>query len=552
MTETPHSLYVRHADTLARAGAAIRERSYYSAFPESPSPRVYGDTAAADGQAAFQAHLGKLFDLPGGGQPVATEVSPFGTDLGVSYPHTDADTLIAGATAALPAWRDAGPDTRAGVCVEILARLHSHIFELANAVQFTSGQAFVMAFQAGGAHALDRALEAIAYAYEEMTRHPGTARWEKPGRQPEVMTKTFHVVPRGVALVIGCNTFPTWNSYPGLFASLVTGNPVIVKPHPRAVLPLAITVRYAREVLTEAGFAADLVQLAPEAPGESLASVLALRPEVRIVDFTGSTEYGDWLEEHARQAAVYTEKAGVNTVVVDSTDDFAGMCRNLGFSLTLYSGQMCTTPQNILIPESGIDTDQGHLSFDEVAAGIAGAVGALTADAKRGVELTGAIVNDGVLGRLDEARKVGDVVLDSVAVDHPAFPDAVVRTPMVVKLSADAADVYDREWFGPVSFVIATASTADSLRILRRTVTARGALTAAVYSTEEAVLDAVEAVAVDVGVNLSCNLTGATFVNQSAAFSDFHATPNPAANAALTDGAYVAGRFRTVQSRRPA
>jgi phenylacetic acid degradation protein paaN len=552
MTENPHTLFARHADTLARARTAIRERDYFSAYPESPSPRVYGETAAADGQAAFQAHLGRLFDLPGGGEPVATEVSPFGTHLGVSYPHTDADTLIAGATAALPAWRDAGPDTRAGVCLEILARLHAHIFELANAVQFTSGQAFVMAFQAGGAHALDRALEAIAYAYDEMTRHPSTARWEKPGRQPEVMTKTFHVVPRGVALVIGCNTFPTWNSYPGLFASLVTGNPVVVKPHPRAVLPLAITVRYAREVLTEAGFAADLVQLAPEAPGESLASVLALRPEVRIVDFTGSTEYGDWLEEHARQAAVYTEKAGVNTVVVDSTDDFAGMCRNLGFSLTLYSGQMCTTPQNILIPESGIETDQGHRSFEEVAAGIAEAVGALTADAKRGVELTGAIVNDGVLGRLDEARKVGVVVLDSMAVDHPAFPDAVVRTPLVVRLSADAADVYDHEWFGPVSFVIATASTADSLRILRRTVTARGALTAAVYSTEEAVLDAVEAVAVDVGVNLSCNLTAGTFVNQSAAFSDFHATPNPAANAALTDAAYVSARFRTVQSRRPA
>jgi phenylacetic acid degradation protein paaN len=552
MTENPHALFARHADTLARARTAIRDRDYFSAFPESPSPRVYGETAAADGQAAFRAHLGRLFDLPGTGDPVATEVSPFGTDLGVSYPHTDPDTLIAAAGAALPAWRDAGPDSRAGVCLEILARLHAHIFELANAVQFTSGQAFVMAFQAGGAHALDRALESIAYAYDEMVRHPATARWEKPGRRPEVMTKTFHVVPRGVALVIGCNTFPTWNSYPGLFASLVTGNPVIVKPHPRAVLPLAVTVRYAREVLTEAGFSADLVQLAPEAPGESLASVLALRPEVRIVDFTGSTEYGDWLEQHARQATVYTEKAGVNTVVVDSTDDVAGMLRNLGFSLTLYSGQMCTTPQNILIPESGIDTDRGHLSFDEVASGIADAVAALTADAERGVELTGAIVNDGVLGRLDEARKVGDVVLDSVTVDHPAFPDAVVRTPMVVRLSADAADVYDREWFGPVSFVIATASTADSLRILRRTVTGRGALTAAVYSTEEAVLDAAEAVAVDVGVNLSCNLTAGTFVNQSAAFSDFHATPNRAANASLTDAAYVAGRFTTVQSRRPA
>jgi phenylacetic acid degradation protein paaN len=273
---------------------------------------------------------------------------------------------------------------------------------------------------------------------------------------------------------------------------------------------------------------------------------------VRIVDYTGSTEYGDWLEEHARQAAVHTEKAGVNTVVVHSTDDFAGLCRNLGFSLTLYSGQMCTTPQNILVPADGIDTDEGRKSPDDVAAGIAAAIGALTGDPKRGVELTGAIVNDGVLGRLDEARKVGDVVLDSRTVEHPAHPDAVVRTPLVVRLAADAADVYDREWFGPVSFVIATGSTADSLRIFRETVAARGALTALVHSTDEAVLDAAEAVAVDVGVNLSCNLTGAVFVNQSAAFSDFHATPNRAANASLTDGAYVAGRFRIVQSRRPA
>ncbi len=67
-------------------------------------------------------------------------------------------------------------------------------------MQFTSGQAFVMAFQAGGAHALDRALEAVAYAYAEMTRHPAGADWEKPAGKgdPLRMTKTFHVVPRGV------------------------------------------------------------------------------------------------------------------------------------------------------------------------------------------------------------------------------------------------------------------------------------------------------------------------------------------------------------------
>ncbi|MEV4659117.1 phenylacetic acid degradation protein PaaN [Micromonospora sp. NPDC049301] len=555
MTETPHPLYDRHADTLNRALTAITERGYWSAYPESPSPRVYGETAAADGKAAFEAYLGGDFplDQPGTGDRVATEASPFGVELAVRYPHAGADELVTAASAALPAWRDAGPQARVGVCLEILDRLHKHIFELANAVQFTSGQAFVMAFQAGGAHALDRALEALAYAYAEMTRHPGTAGWEKAAGKgdPLRMTKTFHVVPRGVGLVIGCNTFPTWNSYPGLFASLVTGNPVIVKPHPRAVLPLAITVKYAREVLAEAGFDPNLIMLAAEAPGEKLASDLALHRSVKIVDFTGSTEYGDWLETHARQAAVYTEKAGLNTVVIDSTDDFAGMCRNLGFTLTLYSGQMCTTSQNILIPAGGIETDQGHKSFDEVAGGIAAAVGKLTADPARGVELTGAIVNDGVLERLAEVTKVGEPVLESRAVAHPSYADAVVRTPTIVKLGAHDAETYGREWFGPISFAIATESTAHSLELLRRTVGEKGALTAGVYSTDETVLDATEAVAVEVGVHLSCNLTGGVFVNQSAAFSDFHGSgANAAANSALTDGAYVANRFRIVQSRR--
>jgi hypothetical protein len=52
-------------------------------------------------------------------------------------------------------------------------------------------------------------------------------------------------------------------------------------------------------------------------------------------------------------------------------------------------------------------------------------------------------------------------------------------------------------------------------------------------------------------VALSENLTGTVFVNQSAAFSDFHGTgANPAATASFTDTAYVANRFRIVQSRR--
>ena len=548
-----------HRETLQRALTAIRERSYWSAYPENL--KAYGGEDApgsqspADGKAAFDDYLGKPFPLRQSGTDgeVAGERSPYGIDLGVTYPHADVDTILAAATAAIPAWRSAGPDVRAELGLEVLDRINARSHEMAQAVMHTSGQAYAMAFQAGGPHAQDRALEAIAYSYAEMTRHAPQATWEKPQgkRPPQRMTKTFTVVPRGVALVIGCNTFPTWNSYPGLFASLVTGNAVVVKPHPGAVLPLAITVAIARDVLADAGFSPDLVQLAAEQPGEGLAKVLALRPEVKVIDYTGSTGFGTWLEQNAHQASVFTEKAGVNTVVIDSTGDYRGMLANLAFSLSLYTGQMCTTPQNLLVPRDGITADGAHKSVDELSADLAAAVDGLLGDDARATALLGAVVNPGVLDRLEKAPSYGDVVLASRAVTHPEFPDAVVRTPTVVKVDVADRDTYLQECFGPVSFLVTTGSTAESIDLLRESVRDHGAITAAVYSTDDKVLDATEEAALDAGVALSENLTETVYVNQSAAFSDFHATgANPAANSALTDAAYVASRFRIVQSRR--
>jgi phenylacetic acid degradation protein paaN len=546
-----------HRERLDGALKAIHDRGYHSAFPESPSPRVYGETAAADGRTAFEAHLGTAYplDIPGARGTVVTEHSPYGIPMDVEYPRMvedGLDELLGAAQQGLADWRRAGIDGRTGVALEILDRLHKRVFELANAVQHTSGQAFVMAFQAGGAHALDRALEAVAYGYEEMSRYPATATWEKPAKgDPIRMEKTFTVTGRGVALVIGCNTFPTWNSWPGLFASLVTGNAVVVKPHPLAVLPLAITVDVCREVLAEAGFDPNLVTLATERAGDGLAKPLAQRPEVKLIDFTGGSEFGEWLEQNATQATVFTEKAGVNAVIIDSTDSFKALSNNLAFTLSLYSGQMCTTTQNLFVPAGGIETDEGHKSFEEVGAALATSIGKLLGDDARAVEILGGIVNQAVIGRLELAPQYGEVLLESRAIQHPAFPEAVVRTPLLVALDAEDADVYRRECFGPVSFLVKTADTAQSIELFRSTVTEGGAMTAGIYSTDPKVLDEARDAALDAGVALSENLTGQVFVNQSAAFSDFHGTgANPAANATYTDGAYVASRFRVIQSRR--
>ncbi|MDT0446056.1 phenylacetic acid degradation protein PaaN [Streptomyces johnsoniae] len=543
-----------HRATLDTAVETLRSRAHWSPHPEHP--RAYAD----DGEAAFRALCDRRFDLgqPGTDGWAGGEVSPYGFPLGITYPHADPDVLLPAMRAALPAWRAAGAERRALVCLDVLARINARTPEFAQAVMHTTGQAYVMALQAGGPHAQDRGLEAVAYAYAEQTRTPERAEWTKPQgkRDPLVLDKEFVPVPRGIALLIGCNTFPTWNGFPGLFASLATGNPVLVKPHPRAVLPLALAVRVARETLADAGFDPNLVALAAERDGEGTARTLALREEIRIIDYTGSTEFGDWLEANARQAQVFTEKAGVNTVVLDSTDDYRGMLGNLAFSLSLYSGQMCTAPQNVLIPRTGIATDAGHRTYEEVVADLAGAVTRLLADDARAVGLLGALVSPAVRERLEAAERTGRVALAPRAVTHPDFPGATVRTPLIVALDAaepTAEKTYLTECFGPVSFAVAVDSTEAAIGLLRRTVTERGALTVLGHTTSEAVAGALTEACLDTCAQLSLNLTGGVHVNQTAAFSDFHGSGgNPAANAALVDGAYITPRFRTVEIRRPA
>ncbi|MGA8980310.1 MAG: aldehyde dehydrogenase family protein, partial [Pedococcus sp.] len=274
--------------------------------------------------------------------------------------------------------------------------------------------------------------------------------------------------------------------------------------------------------------------------------------------YTGGPAFGAWLEEAGAASGklVYTEKAGVNAIVVDSTDNLRGVLGNLAFSLTLYSGQMCTAPQNIFVPRDGVTTDEGPVSFEEFGSKLAAAVGKLTGDDAKAVELLGATVNDGVRANAGGIATLaeeagGSVVLDSRTVTHPTWPDAVVRAPGLVSLDASREDVYTQECFGPVSFLIGTAGTDQSLAQFRDTVREHGAMTAAVYSTDEEVLEAARDAAADAGVALSENLTGQVFVNQTAAFSDLHGTgANPAANAAYTDAAFVANRFRVVTSRR--
>ncbi|MCV2216889.1 phenylacetic acid degradation protein PaaN [Thauera sp. Sel9] len=550
-----HPLLEKHQATLDGALNAIATRGYWTPFPEMPSPKLYGETAPDDGKRAFEAHLGKTFELDQPGQTgvLGSEASPYGTELGVSYPVCEPEALIAAGTEAMKGWQAVGADGRTGICLEILARLNAQSFEIAHAVMMTTGQGWMMAFQAGGPHAQDRGLEAVAYAWREQSFVPAETSWEKPqGKNPPlVMKKHYQIVGRGVGLVIGCGTFPTWNTYPGLFATLATGNAVIVKPHSNAILPAAITVRTIRAVLAENGIDPNLVTLCV-APQRSATQALATHPAVKSIDFTGSNVFGQWLIDNCRQAQVYAELAGVNNIVIDSTDAYKAMLGNLAFTLSLYSGQMCTTSQAIFVPAGGIDTDEGHKSYDEVCADLAKAVERFLSKPEVAHAVLGAIQSSATAERIDIANggELGRVVLSSQRLDNPDFPAAIVRTPVLLACDAGDEKAYMEERFGPISFIVKTADTAAAIALSERVVSTHGALTVGLYSTRQEVIDAMTEATWRSKVALSINLTGGVFVNQSAAFSDYHGTGgNPAANASYSDSAFVANRFRVVQRR---
>jgi acyl-CoA reductase-like NAD-dependent aldehyde dehydrogenase len=223
------------------------------------------------------------------------------------------------------------------------------------------------------------------------------------------------------------------------------------------------------------------------------------------------------------------------------------MCANLAFSLSLYSGQMCTAPQNIYIPRDGIETAEGHKSFDAVVAGIVAAIDTLLADPQTASAICGTIVNPATLERVAAARHAGQVVRESG--ETGAGRSA---TPLLVVVDGAESGLLNVECFGPVSFVIPCEDAQDAIARASDIAAHKGAITAALYANDPDLIAQAAMAFAAAGVNLSVNLTGNIYVNQSAAFSDFHVTgANPAGNASLTDTAFVASRFRRVMIRWP-
>lgn len=547
---------VNYKEIIDNAIKAIHARTFYAQYPEHP--KAYGEEAPVRGLEAYNKQLDKPFSgllqqNPAGW--VGEEVSPYtGKALGITYPVFETDTLIVRAGRAFGEWKKTSVETRAEILVDALERIKNRFFEIAYATHHTTGQSFVMSFQASGPHASDRALETLALGYHELNRFPQNVVWEKPmGKVSVVLQKQFKPVPKGISLCIGCSTFPTWNSVPGLFASLITGNSVIVKPHPKSVYAIAIVVAEIQNALLAKGIDANVCQLAVDSSDKLITKQLAEHPLVKLIDYTGGSAFGSYVESLPGKTT-FTEKAGVNSVILDSVAELKPVVQNLSFAVSLYSGQMCTAPQNFFIPAGGVKQGDTVIPYEEVKKALVDAIGGIANHPQMGPGTLGAIQNPATVKRVNSVKDLDvAVLLEPKAITNAEFPEARTCSPIVLEVDAKDSGIYEEELFGPIVLIIKTKDTAQSIELAKHMAEKHGAITFSAYTTDDAVAQNITEELESVFAPVSLNLTGMIWVNQHAGFSDFHVTGgNPAGNASFTNPEYVSKRFVWVGHRKVA
>ena len=302
------------------------------------------------------------------------------------------------------------------------------------------------------------------------------------------MEKRFRVVPRGVGLVIGCCTFPTWNGYPGLFASLATGNAVIVKPHPAAILPLAITVRIVRDVLEESGFDPERRD-ARRARGRrrhgAEARAAPRGAHHRLHRQPGERQLAR--EERAAGAGLHREgrrQPGRHRLDARPRGRRA---QPRVLAVALHRPDVHGAAEHLRAArrhrDRGRPQDRSTRSRRRSRRACGSCSAIRRVPSRCWAPCRTAACSTASTRRAASARSCST----APSIPHPAFPDANIRTPLIVRLDARDGDKYLSEWFGPIAFVIATDSTEQSLAIARDAVKRHGALTLSLYSTDDEV-----------------------------------------------------------------
>jgi RHH-type proline utilization regulon transcriptional repressor/proline dehydrogenase/delta 1-pyrroline-5-carboxylate dehydrogenase len=255
----------------------------------------------------------------------------------------DAETAVAAARAAFPAWRATPADTRAGILERAADLMEARRMELNGLLILEAGKPWVEADAD-----ISEAIDFCRFYASEMRRL---------GR-PEVTQRTpgehcaLGWTPRGVAVSIAPWNFPLAILTGLTVAPLVAGNVVIMKPARQTSIIGAVLM----DLLTEAGVPPGALNYLP-CVGAEVGGHLVAHPQVDAIAFTGSRAVGCKIWETAGRTPpgqanlkkVVCEMGGKNALIIDNDADLDEAIPAALYSAFGYSGQKCSALSRLIV-----------------------------------------------------------------------------------------------------------------------------------------------------------------------------------------------------------
>jgi NADP-dependent aldehyde dehydrogenase len=253
------------------------------------------------------------------------------------------------------------------------------------------------------------------------------------------------LVPIGPVAVFGASNFPFAFSVLGgdTASALAAGNPVVVKAHGSHPGTSALSFDVLTEALQAGGAPDGTIGIVYGVPA---GAALVADPAIEAVGFTGSLNGGkallDIISRRDEPIPFFGELSSINPVVVTPAAARAHgteIGTGLVASFTLGSGQLCTKPGFVLVPDDEAGTE-------------------LVDAARRALQESTdhVLLNEGI--HASYRRATADYARRPEMSAYPA-PDATGAgfsvTPMLLEVAlADVDDTLVHEVFGPVAVVV--------------------------------------------------------------------------------------------------
>jgi RHH-type proline utilization regulon transcriptional repressor/proline dehydrogenase/delta 1-pyrroline-5-carboxylate dehydrogenase len=279
--------------------------------------------------------------------------------------------------------------------------------------------------------------------------------------------------PRGVSVVIAPWNFPLAIACGMTVASLVTGNPTILKPAEQSSL---IAYEFAK-ILYEAGIPPSVFHFLP-GRGETVGKNLVESALTSLICFTGSKAVGlEILKTASTQAQgqthlkkVILELGGKNAIIVDEDADLDEAIRGILYSSFGFAGQKCSACSRLIIVGS---------AYEPLLERLKDAIGdIIVSEAKDPGAFLGPVIDQEAYDRIKKTISYGKESL-TLLTEGKSPTNGYFIPPTLFRDVPNTSPLWRDEIFGPVVCATKVSTFEEALAVANNT---QYALTGGVFS----------------------------------------------------------------------